>query len=234
MMRALVADEGGAHARRAEVEIAAVAAIVPPWKPGDRSACWRSSRWRPLAAAARPLPASAPRSAATRPRGQVAMSGSAPGGASAARWERRQWRPSPTAAHRRRARPVRRGHVHRQRQPADGPEHDRRQRHVLGRAGRRRLHGRRLRLRPEHARDRRRRAQIELSSPPSAAGDPAARIRFQDASNVTAAELNVDIGLPAATPGTYTQDVSCGSHRARLSTSPLPIPVVCATDAERR
>jgi len=71
---------------------------------------------------------------------------------------------------------------------------------------------------------------IELLIETLGGGDPAARVRFQDPSNATDGFLSVDIGLPAASPGTYTQDVSCGST-VLAADLPAPDPSVCATDA---
>ena len=42
--------------------------------------------------------------------------------------------------------------------------------------------------------------QVELLIATVGAGDPAARIRFQDGANVTDGELSIDVGLSAATP----------------------------------
>jgi hypothetical protein len=72
--------------------------------------------------------------------------------------------------------------------------------------------------------------EVELLIAAVGAGDPAARIRFQDGANVTAGEMDVDIGISAATPGTYTQDVTCGSAEL-VADLPAPDPSICATDA---
>jgi hypothetical protein len=72
--------------------------------------------------------------------------------------------------------------------------------------------------------------EIELLIASVGAGDPAARIRFQDGANVTDGELTIDVGIPAATPGTYTQDGSCGAV-VLIGDLPAPDPSICATDA---
>ena len=61
-------------------------------------------------------------------------------------------------------------------------------------------------------------------------GDPAARIRFQDPASATDGVLNIYIGLPAASPGTYAQDVTCGSAVLLADLAP-PDPSICTTDA---
>jgi hypothetical protein len=71
---------------------------------------------------------------------------------------------------------------------------------------------------------------VELLIASAGTGDPAARIRFQDGANVTGGELDVDIGISAAAPGTYTQDVTCGSAEL-VADLPAPDPSICATDA---
>ena len=43
--------------------------------------------------------------------------------------------------------------------------------------------------------------EVELLIASVGAGDPAARIRFQDGANITDGELIIDVGLSAATPG---------------------------------
>ena len=73
--------------------------------------------------------------------------------------------------------------------------------------------------------------EVELLITTVGTGDPAARIRFQDGANITAGELYVDIGISAATPGTYTQDASCGAT-VLIGDLPAPDPSICATDAE--
>jgi hypothetical protein len=73
--------------------------------------------------------------------------------------------------------------------------------------------------------------RVELKIATVGAGDPAARIRFQDGANVTDGELSIDVGIPAATPGTYTQDASCGAV-VLFGDLPAPDPSICATDAE--
>ncbi len=73
--------------------------------------------------------------------------------------------------------------------------------------------------------------RVELKIASVGAGDPAARIRFQDGANVTDGELSIDVGIPAATPGTYTQDASCGAV-VLIGDLPVPDPSICATDAE--
>jgi hypothetical protein len=73
--------------------------------------------------------------------------------------------------------------------------------------------------------------EVELLIAAVGTGDPAARIRFQDGANVTGGELAVDIGISSATPGTYTQDVTCGSADL-VADLPVPDPSICATDAE--
>lgn len=72
--------------------------------------------------------------------------------------------------------------------------------------------------------------RVELLIASVGAGDPAARVRFQNPPNVTAGELIVDVGLSAATPGTYTQDASCGSV-VLIGDLPIPDPSVCVADA---
>ena len=73
--------------------------------------------------------------------------------------------------------------------------------------------------------------EVELLIASVGAGDPAARIRFQEGANVTDGELIIDVGLSAATPGTYTQDGSCGSV-VLIGDLPVPDSSICATDAE--
>ena len=73
--------------------------------------------------------------------------------------------------------------------------------------------------------------EVELLIATVGAGDPAARIRFQDGANVTDGELTIDVGIPTATPGTYTQDGSCGAV-VLIGDLPAPDPSICATDAE--
>jgi len=72
--------------------------------------------------------------------------------------------------------------------------------------------------------------EVELLIATVGAGDPAARIRFQAGANVTDGELSIDVGIPAATPGTYTQDASCGAV-VLIGDLPAPDPSICATDA---
>jgi len=72
---------------------------------------------------------------------------------------------------------------------------------------------------------------VELLIATVGSGDPAARIRFQGPADVTDGELDVDIGIAAATPGTYTQDVTCGSIEL-VADLPGPDPSICATDAD--
>jgi hypothetical protein len=72
--------------------------------------------------------------------------------------------------------------------------------------------------------------EVELLIASVGAGDPAARIRFQAGANITAGELIIDVGISAATPGTYTQDASCGSV-VLIGDLPAPDPSICATDA---
>ncbi len=72
--------------------------------------------------------------------------------------------------------------------------------------------------------------EVELLIAAVGAGDPAARIRFQDGANVTGGELQVDIGISAAATGTYTQDVTCGSAEL-VANLPAPDPSICAADA---
>jgi hypothetical protein len=72
--------------------------------------------------------------------------------------------------------------------------------------------------------------EVELLIASVGAGDPAARIRFQDGANVTDGALSIDVGIPAATPGTYTQDGSCGAV-VLIGDLPAPDPSICATDA---
>jgi hypothetical protein len=73
--------------------------------------------------------------------------------------------------------------------------------------------------------------EIELLITTVGTGDPAARIRFQGGANINAGELYVDVGISAATPGTYTQDASCGAT-VLIGDLPAPDPSICATDAE--
>jgi hypothetical protein len=73
--------------------------------------------------------------------------------------------------------------------------------------------------------------QVELLIATVGAGDPAARIRFQDGADVTDGELSIDVGLSAATPGTYTQNGSCGAV-VLIGDLPAPDPSICATDAQ--
>jgi hypothetical protein len=73
--------------------------------------------------------------------------------------------------------------------------------------------------------------EVQLLIASVGAGDAAERIRFQAGANVTAGQLIIDVGLSAATPGTYTQDGSCGSV-VLLGDLPAPDPSICATDAE--
>ncbi len=72
--------------------------------------------------------------------------------------------------------------------------------------------------------------EVELLITTVGAGDPAARIRFQDGANITAGELYIDVGISAAAPGTYTQDGSCGAT-VLIGDLPAPDPSICATDA---
>jgi hypothetical protein len=72
--------------------------------------------------------------------------------------------------------------------------------------------------------------EVQLLIATVGAGDPAARIRFQDGANVTDGALTVDVGISAATPGTYTQDGSCGAV-VLIGDLPAPDPSICATDA---
>ena len=60
-------------------------------------------------------------------------------------------------------------------------------------------------------------------------GDPAARIRFQNPSNALDGGLSIYIGLPGASPGTYTQDTTCGSA-ALFADLPGADPSTCLTD----
>jgi hypothetical protein len=73
--------------------------------------------------------------------------------------------------------------------------------------------------------------RVELLIASVGAGDPAARIRFQNGANVTDGELSVDVGISAATPGTYTQVASCGAV-VLIGDLPAPDPSICATDAQ--
>ena len=72
--------------------------------------------------------------------------------------------------------------------------------------------------------------EVELLIASVGAGDPAARIRFQDGANVTAGQLIIDVGISAAAPGTYTRDASCGSV-VLIGDLPAPDPSICVTDA---
>ncbi|HEY6477567.1 MAG TPA: hypothetical protein VI456_13380, partial [Polyangia bacterium] len=49
--------------------------------------------------------------------------------------------------------------------------------------------------------------------------------------NATGGEVDVDIGISAAAPGTYSQDVTCGSAEL-VAYLPAPDPSICATDAD--
>lgn len=60
-------------------------------------------------------------------------------------------------------------------------------------------------------------------------GDPAARIHFQTPANALDGGLSIYVGLPAASPGTYTQDTTCGNV-ALFADLPGADPSVCATD----
>jgi hypothetical protein len=71
---------------------------------------------------------------------------------------------------------------------------------------------------------------VELLIATLGAGDPAARIRFQEGAELTDGELAVDIGISAAATGTYVQDVTCGSAEL-FANLPGPDPSICATDA---
>jgi hypothetical protein len=73
--------------------------------------------------------------------------------------------------------------------------------------------------------------QVELLIATVGAGDPDARIRFQDGANITAGQLSIDVGISAATPGTYTQNGSCGAV-VLIGDLPAPDPSICATDAQ--
>ena len=66
----------------------------------------------------------------------------------------------------------------------------------------------------------------------SRAPTPRRSIRFQSPANVTSGQVNVEIGLPSASPGTYAQAASCGNV-VLIAASPPPIPG-CAPPTARR
>jgi hypothetical protein len=61
-------------------------------------------------------------------------------------------------------------------------------------------------------------------------GAPGDRIRFQNPANALAGEVHVDIGLGAASSGTYDDTQTCGSV-VLIADQPVPSTVDCATDA---
>jgi hypothetical protein len=73
--------------------------------------------------------------------------------------------------------------------------------------------------------------QVELFIVSDVAGAAASSIRFQSPAGVTGGQLFVEIGLPAAAPGTYPQAATCGNV---VLTANLPAPdaSICATDAD--
>jgi hypothetical protein len=60
-------------------------------------------------------------------------------------------------------------------------------------------------------------------------GSPAAAVRFTAPADAVAGEIHVDIGVPAATAGSYALDATCGSA-VLIATLPTPDASVCATD----
>jgi hypothetical protein len=71
---------------------------------------------------------------------------------------------------------------------------------------------------------------IELLIETTVKGSPAAALRFSTPGNVVSGEINVDIGLPAASAGTYAPAATCGSA-VIVATLPPPDASICATDA---
>lgn len=65
----------------------------------------------------------------------------------------------------------------------------------------------------------------------SVAGAAAGSLRFQSPADATSGLLDVQIGLPSASPGTYAQAQSCGSGVLGVYL-PAPDPSICATDAD--
>ena len=61
-------------------------------------------------------------------------------------------------------------------------------------------------------------------------GAPGDRIRFADPADALAGEVHIDIGLGAASSGTYDDTQTCGSV-VLIADLPLPSTVTCATDA---
>jgi hypothetical protein len=61
-------------------------------------------------------------------------------------------------------------------------------------------------------------------------GAPGDRIRFVDPADALAGEVHVDIGLGAASSGTYDDTQTCGSV-VLIADLPVPSAVSCATDA---
>jgi hypothetical protein len=61
-------------------------------------------------------------------------------------------------------------------------------------------------------------------------GSPGDRIRFADPADALAGEVHVDIGLGAASSGTYDDTQTCGSV-VLIADLPVPSTVSCATDA---
>ena len=56
-------------------------------------------------------------------------------------------------------------------------------------------------------------------------------VRFQSPSNATSGLINIEIGLPSASPGTYAQSASCGDVVLAVNL-PAPDPSICAVDAD--
>jgi hypothetical protein len=71
---------------------------------------------------------------------------------------------------------------------------------------------------------------IELLIETTVKGSPAAALRFSTPGNVVAGDISVDIGLPAASTGTYAQAATCGSA-VIAAMLPPPDASICATDA---
>ncbi|HLK91180.1 MAG TPA: hypothetical protein VKZ18_14880 [Polyangia bacterium] len=63
------------------------------------------------------------------------------------------------------------------------------------------------------------------------AGAEAGSIRFQTPANATSGRLDIEVGIPSATPGTYALAATCGSA-ALTAYLPAGDPSICATDAD--
>jgi hypothetical protein len=63
------------------------------------------------------------------------------------------------------------------------------------------------------------------------AGAEAGSLRFQSPANATSGLLDVEIGLPSASTGTYAQAQGCGNTVLGVYL-PAPDPSICATDAD--